>query len=159
MHCIKSMFRVLGVYNFDPNINPTVLGTWCSDFLRNTQNLKKKNLSYDLDKSAALLSKRQNHEEDFFSNYVCFSKSPNCTVILTCSQRYTTIWLFSKLKLPVLSIWTLYYLITKPWVPQYKNTIHAILCDKILLCSQLLGWGHGLRTPREKISFTARPKI
>ena len=29
------------------------------------------------DKSADLLSKHQNHGEDFFSNYVCFSKSPN----------------------------------------------------------------------------------
>ena len=32
---------------------------------------------YGFDKSADLLSKRQNHEGDFFSNYVCFSKSPN----------------------------------------------------------------------------------
>ena len=37
---------------------------------------EKKNL-HDFDKSADLLSKRQKHEEDFFSNYVCFSKSPN----------------------------------------------------------------------------------
>ena len=35
-----------------------------------------KNLPHGFDKSADLLSKRQNHEEDF-SNYVCFSKSPN----------------------------------------------------------------------------------
>ena len=34
-----------------------------------------KNLPHSFDKSADLLSKRQNHEEDFFSNYVCFSKS------------------------------------------------------------------------------------
>ena len=36
-----------------------------------------KNLPRGFDKSADLLSKCQNHEEDFFSNYVCFSKSPN----------------------------------------------------------------------------------
>ena len=36
-----------------------------------------KNLPHGFDKSADLPSKRQNHEEDFFSNYMCFSKSPN----------------------------------------------------------------------------------
>ena len=44
------------------------------DFLRNTQNLKKSSLWFD--KSTDLPSKRQNHE-DFFSNYVWFSKSLN----------------------------------------------------------------------------------
>ena len=38
-----------------------------------------KNLPHGFEKSADLLSKRQNHDEDFFSNYVCFSKSPNFT--------------------------------------------------------------------------------
>ena len=37
----------------------------------------EKNLPHGFDKSAYLLSKHQNLEEDFFSNYVCFSKSPN----------------------------------------------------------------------------------
>ena len=46
-----------------------------SVFLRNTK--FEKNLPHGFDKSADLLSKHQNHEEDFFSNYVCFSKSPN----------------------------------------------------------------------------------
>ena len=36
-----------------------------------------KNLPHGFDKSADLLSKCQNHEKDFFSNYVCLSKSPN----------------------------------------------------------------------------------
>ena len=36
----------------------------------------EKNLPNGFDKSVDLLSKRQNHEEDF-SNYVCFSKSLN----------------------------------------------------------------------------------
>ena len=36
----------------------------------------EKNLPHGFDKSADLLSKWQNHEEDF-SNYVCFSKSSN----------------------------------------------------------------------------------
>ena len=42
----------------------------------------EKNLPHGFDKSADLLSKRQNHEEDFFSNYVCFSKSLNFNNIL-----------------------------------------------------------------------------
>ena len=42
--------------------------------MRNTQNLKKSSSCFD--KSANLLSKCQKHEEEFFSNYVCFSKSP-----------------------------------------------------------------------------------
>ena len=37
----------------------------------------EKNLPHGFDKSADLLSKRQNPEEDFFSNYMYFSKSPN----------------------------------------------------------------------------------
>ena len=36
----------------------------------------EKNIPHGFDKSADLLSKRQNREEDFFK-YVCFSKSPN----------------------------------------------------------------------------------
>ena len=36
-----------------------------------------KNLPRGFDKTADLFSKCQNHEEDFFSNYVCFSKGPN----------------------------------------------------------------------------------
>ena len=36
----------------------------------------EKKLPCGFDKSADLLSKRQNHEEDCFK-YVCFSKSPN----------------------------------------------------------------------------------
>ena len=38
----------------------------------------EKNLPHGFDKSADLLSKRQNHKE-VFSNYVCFSKSLNFT--------------------------------------------------------------------------------
>ena len=43
-----------------------------SDFLRKTQNLKK-NLPHGFDKSAEILNKCQNHEEDF-SNYICVLK-------------------------------------------------------------------------------------
>ena len=38
-----------------------------------------KNLPHGFDKSADLPSKNQNHEERYFSNYVCFSESPNFT--------------------------------------------------------------------------------
>ena len=41
----------------------------------------EKNLPHGFDKSADLLNKRQNHEEDFFQiKYVCFSKSQNFTI-------------------------------------------------------------------------------
>ena len=43
------------------------------DFLRNTQNLK--NLPDGFDKSADLLSKGQNHQEDFFKFCVLLKKS------------------------------------------------------------------------------------
>ena len=39
-----------------------------------------KNLLHGFEKSADLLSKRQNHKEDFFSNYVCFSNCLNFNV-------------------------------------------------------------------------------
>ena len=35
----------------------------------------KKNLPYGFDKSADLLSKRQNHKADFFKSFVLFKKS------------------------------------------------------------------------------------
>ena len=39
-----------------------------------------KNLPHGFVKSADLLSKRQNHEDDFLKFRVCFSKSPNYTL-------------------------------------------------------------------------------
>ena len=42
--------------------------------MRNTQNLKK-NIPHGFDKSADLLSKRQNHEEDFSKLCVLLKKS------------------------------------------------------------------------------------
>ena len=43
----------------------------------------EKNLPYGFDKSADLLSKRQNHEEDFFKICVLLRKSERVTTIFT----------------------------------------------------------------------------
>ena len=51
--------------------------------------------------------------------------------------------------------------LTTAWrLPDDCQTSAWILHDDCLITTwQLLGLGHGLRTPREEIAFTARPKI
>ena len=58
--------------------NGNVEGRFVANKVRTFRETNKsgKNLPHGCDKSADLLSKLQNHGDDF-SNYVCFPKSPN----------------------------------------------------------------------------------